>query len=48
MGLLCFVFNNLYDVGIVVELDNKEISVKVKVICGIYDLFVKVVVLNMI
>lgn len=32
LGSLCSVFNNLYDAGIVVELDNKETSVKVKVI----------------
>lgn len=47
LGSLCSVFNNLYDAGIVVELDNKETSVKVKVICGTYDLPAKAAVLNM-
>lgn len=41
-------FNDLYENGIVIDLDDIEINVKLKVLCGIYDLFVKLFFLNMI
>jgi hypothetical protein len=47
LGSLCSAFNKLYNTGIVVELDNKDTCVKMKVIGGTYDLPAKAAVLNM-
>lgn len=48
LEFLCVMFNDLYENGIVIDLDEREINVKLKVLCWIYDVFVKLFFLNMI
>lgn len=44
---LCAMFNDLYENGIVIDLDDIETNVKLKVLCGTYDLPAKSSLLNM-
>ncbi|XP_062618615.1 uncharacterized protein LOC134280215 [Saccostrea cucullata] len=44
---LCAIFNDLYENGIVLDLDDRETTVKLKVLCGTYDLPAKSSLLNM-
>ncbi|CAG2187656.1 unnamed protein product [Mytilus edulis] len=47
IGSFCKLMNDLYDTGITEKLNGEETTVKLKVICGIYDLPAKAAILNM-
>lgn len=47
IGSFCKLMNDLYDTGITEKLNGEETTVKLKVICGIYDLPTKAAILNM-
>lgn len=44
---LCAMFNDLYENGIVIDLDERETNVKLKVLCRTYDVPAKSSLLNM-